>query len=61
MTNESPMMTPVPPIEADKAQAFFHSLYIAARSPGYGDHHRAFVTSLLLRAQEAQLYRPETP
>ncbi len=41
------------------AHLFFESLRVAARSPGYGDHHRAFVTSLLLRATEAGLYVPE--
>lgn len=40
-------------------QKFFHDLYVAARSPGYGDQHRAFVANLLLRAQEAGLYTPE--
>lgn len=41
------------------AHLFFENLRVAARSPGYGDHHRQFVTSLLLRAQEAGLFTPE--
>ena len=42
-------------------QQFFASLASAARNPGTGEHYREFVKHLLLRAQEAQLYTPETP
>jgi hypothetical protein len=40
------------------AQKFFDDLRVAARAPGYGDQARAFVTNLLLRAQESNLYTP---
>jgi hypothetical protein len=43
-----------------KTQAFFADLAKAARSPGAGDIYRQFVSNLLLRAQEANLYTPET-
>lgn len=63
---EKPALNPDPPsgfpVELEHfhpAQKFFHDLYVAARSPGYGDHHRQFVTNLLLRATEAGLYSPE--
>lgn len=45
----------------ERAQKFFRDLFVAARSPGYGDHHRQFVANLLLRATEAGIYVPEAP
>lgn len=44
----------------DGTQKFFDDLAGAARSPGCGDHYRTFVATVLIRAQEANLYTPET-
>jgi len=43
---------------AEKCQQFFQGLAAQARQPGTGDHYRKFVETLLLRAQEANLFLP---
>lgn len=41
-----------------RAQLFFEELANETRKPHFGDQAREWVRALLLRAQEADLYRP---
>ena len=50
-----PVMVP-----AADVQAFFAGFAAEMRKPSYGDQARDFGKALLLRAQEAGLYAPET-
>ena len=45
--------------ERAKAQRFFASLAAEMRKPSFGEQSQSLMRALLLRAQEAQLYRPE--
>ena len=45
----------------DKAQRFFAELAAEARKPHYGGQSREWMHALLVRAETAGIYTPETP
>ena len=47
--------------EREKSQAFFAQLAASIIPPHVGDEYRKAIQSLLLRAQEAEIYSPEKP
>ena len=47
--------------EPEVSQQFFARLAAEMRRPSFGERDREVVKNILLRAQEAGLYRPEEP